>query len=1135
MDAFARSRQLTQLTRLPETRPLSQILPLGAEGGHEFARIVDLLLFYEARRSDRNLTLLDDRAGDYKGLDSFHETGSRRVYRTGFQYKFFPSPFSDSHRKDIVASLSKARESALKQPKKTRLVKWILVTPDDLVESATRKGGGDVTWFSGLRSEMELPFEIEHWGHRKLQAQFLESPSLCLYYYPELVNRGQVRRRTFEDTRRFYLANLRGLYGRIEFVGMSVYKPEATRGVLMEDIYIPLALVGEKSDDRSELTPREDVSRVLYPSGGRHVVLGDPGSGKTTLLKFLALVGNSEPLQNRYGMQPDARLPILVVLRRYADALKETPDLALLDFIEQSLRADFSLPHLKRDFLEYYLESGQALLLFDGMDELPNPSFKEVVRDRIHFLLNVFPGTTAIVTSRIVGYENPYRFDDDIYKHARIARLAVADMERFVANWYAARIEGESERQANIADLTRILRDNRLRAIGELASNPLLLTIVALVHRIDAVLPDERVILYQKCTETLLNTWHTWKHRSGLTQEGRGRTERRNRRRIEALAYWMQTQAGGSEVDQRAVVPFEQACDFLARHIQETENVAELEDAHDIAADFFDFIKRRAGLLIEVGDQQYSFVHLTFQEYLASTYLCAKMELGGAELLWSELTGKISDSRWHEVLRLLVAGMRSGESQSYLVEQLLTTPTGPVTIASPLLLGGLLLDGIEAAEAERELVVQGLFQACVTVPDLDGTWRLIATLRALAERWSDNPDPLESGFALAWRHCSPELRPRLVLAGVAAGARAATKFCQSDCNALGSEYDWHCLLLSNDCGRDRLERSRPQLRRFLHRLTFLALSDPTSNRIAALAEAVLPPGKFADLSLGLRLRTFASPPGPFDEFGIYPAGLHAGGETRAKILSTRSRQSNSARRILGLRGEAAGMAESPKSEETFPAFWREFLRRVVFLKPTAYGSGKSRRELLLELIHSKEALREMNTVALDEAVLIDGPGTSLPEGGWRAIVGSPAISEALLDVVSEGLDLMPKLLWREALRSGFLPNLPERLWLYRLESTEYIVSKFEEGSANAHDRSAASWMLVHDAWLKLVGGYQREADSPYARLAQITRYLVEDHRLAVAHCIRGVAYGSAGIEALLKRVVTAGDMRCVNLFGLPRE
>jgi hypothetical protein len=177
-------------SRLPETKRLSDILPMGREGGLEFARIVDLLLFYEARRNGRNLTLFSDRSGDYQGLDSFGDGPTRRDGMLGYQYKFYPSPLSASHRKQIEESLSKTQAVRKDQKPKQRIKKWILVTPDDLTESAQRKDGGDLSWFQNLSGRLKLNFELEHWGHRKLQALFMETPTLCLFYYPELIPEG---------------------------------------------------------------------------------------------------------------------------------------------------------------------------------------------------------------------------------------------------------------------------------------------------------------------------------------------------------------------------------------------------------------------------------------------------------------------------------------------------------------------------------------------------------------------------------------------------------------------------------------------------------------------------------------------------------------------------------------------------------------------------------------------------------------------------------------------------------------------------------------------------------------------------------------------------------------------------------
>lgn len=140
-----------------EVKTLYDIIPKGAEGGKEFARIVDLLLFHEARRSGKNITIFSDAAGDYYKLDSF-ERDIRKLEKIGYQYRFYPSPISANHRKEIEKSLTYVNENR----NSLRIEKWILVTPQDFVESSSHKNGGDVTWFESLPKKLSLEFEIEH-------------------------------------------------------------------------------------------------------------------------------------------------------------------------------------------------------------------------------------------------------------------------------------------------------------------------------------------------------------------------------------------------------------------------------------------------------------------------------------------------------------------------------------------------------------------------------------------------------------------------------------------------------------------------------------------------------------------------------------------------------------------------------------------------------------------------------------------------------------------------------------------------------------------------------------------------------------------------------------------------------------
>ena len=155
--------------------------------------------------------------------------------------------------------------------------------------------------------------------------------------------------------------------------------------------------------------PSEDAVRTdpltLLATGNRHVILGELGCGKSTLLCFLALTGFHPPLMARFGQTGDSRLPLFVVLRQFADELKERPELESGDYLIETTQRYLGVKEFDREFLDYYLELWEAILLFDGVDELPDPGFKRTVRDKIWALLRRYPGNTTLVTSRILGYE----------------------------------------------------------------------------------------------------------------------------------------------------------------------------------------------------------------------------------------------------------------------------------------------------------------------------------------------------------------------------------------------------------------------------------------------------------------------------------------------------------------------------------------------------------------------------------------------------------------------------------------------------------------------------------------------------------------------------------------------------------
>jgi len=79
-------------------------------------------------------------------------------------------------------------------------------------------------------------------------------------------------------------------------------------------------------------------------------------------------------------------------------------------------------------------------------------------------------------------------------------------INQFIENWYDSRSQDQEDAKRRKEDIRKALANNP--RIHHLARNPLLLTIITLIHRYQdqdqAQLPRERYKLYQSAVETLL-------------------------------------------------------------------------------------------------------------------------------------------------------------------------------------------------------------------------------------------------------------------------------------------------------------------------------------------------------------------------------------------------------------------------------------------------------------------------------------------------------------------------------------------------------------------------------------------------------------------------------------------------------
>ncbi|MCP4372081.1 MAG: signal transduction protein, partial [Deltaproteobacteria bacterium] len=168
---------------------------------------------------------------------------------------------------------------------------------------------------------------------------------------------------------------------------------------------------------------------------------------------------------------------------------------------------------LPKDFFEAPLNEGRAVVLLDGMDEVAEKGLRQRVARLVEKFAVRYPRNRYVVTSREVGYEGAARIGAE-FGLAQVRDFSPAEVRRFVRDWTQA-VETTLAGRAS-PDILRLAREQAERLIqaiernvrvSELAVNPLLLTVIALVHRYRAQLPERRSELYEEAVEVLLGRW----------------------------------------------------------------------------------------------------------------------------------------------------------------------------------------------------------------------------------------------------------------------------------------------------------------------------------------------------------------------------------------------------------------------------------------------------------------------------------------------------------------------------------------------------------------------------------------------------------------------------------------------------
>ncbi|MEW2520308.1 NACHT domain-containing protein [Actinacidiphila alni] len=439
----------------------------------------------------------------------------------------------------------------------------------------------------------------------------------------------------------------RGRRGATEFVADGRLTPRhVDRGPARE------TAGDDSSQAQDTLRVEQAINRVP-----RALIRGDAGTGKTTLEKWLAVGAARKDLPEPFGPEWTDTTPFFLPLRHFAEReLPSSPE-EFLAFTAGVL-ADAAPDGLVRK----ELEAGRALMLIDGADELP-AARRGDVRSWLREWTSLYPDCRYVITSRQAAVDESWLADLG-FRSFELAPMSQQDQNQFIAYWHSTM--RSTTRDPEEIKRLHLYEDALLRSLAErrelrrLAGNPLMCALLCALHwDRDMQLPDGRLKLFEAALEMLLVRRD--QQRNVVTQGPRllsGVQEMLLRR----LAYWMLR-------NDLTEVSFRQFADRVGAYLDEiapqTAREAALGsgpqryDAEQVA----DQLLERTGLLKRPAVDRVSFVHRTFQEYLAAAQL-----LNDGDLTF--LVRQAHEDQWQDVV-VMVAGRARDSEGNRLVRSLL--------------------------------------------------------------------------------------------------------------------------------------------------------------------------------------------------------------------------------------------------------------------------------------------------------------------------------------------------------------------------------------------------------------------------------------------------------------------------------
>jgi predicted NACHT family NTPase len=357
------------------------------------------------------------------------------------------------------------------------------------------------------------------------------------------------------------------------------------------------------------------------------LLVGGVGTGKTTLIKYWALASITDQVLPDY-------LPVFLPLRSLidlhnfhgSDSLNNPFTWLKSQITHYGLSGDVLDGLSTNNVLEQLLNEGNFLLLWDGLDEIPEVYRSEIAQKILNFS-DRYPKNRMVFASR-----NPiYGHILESFQTIEIAPFNHTQIAEFVSKWFHTTSVQSPKKKDKFQQL---LATNQ--PLAELATNPLLLThICTAFNSCEYLKPN----FYQEILNLLLSKWEQTKCLPSSPQQSLSTAQKQDLLSYIAIV----------SLDRHGYIwQNNELEDDFQSCIKASRNLSHVAVDRD---QLFEMLKWQHSLLIESAKGIYKLSHTTLHDYLAA-YRIANSNPAAAQ---KYLLDRMYLNRWHGVIVMTIS------------------------------------------------------------------------------------------------------------------------------------------------------------------------------------------------------------------------------------------------------------------------------------------------------------------------------------------------------------------------------------------------------------------------------------------------------------------------------------------------